>query len=269
MYKFFLGVVAFLVAFYVAFVVFVEEQEAPITVPEVSYEEAVEEGVGEGTEETEGTEDLEEPEEVEEEVEEGTGEEPAETLSAQFNLAVPFTTQAPHANWELPYGEACEEASAYMVSEYYKGTASGKIDPAVADAALLDVVAFEEDFFGYYLDTTAAETVQIIDTYFGYMGTVVLNPTVEMIKREIAEGKPVIVPAAGRELGNPNFTGAGPLYHMLVIKGYTETSFITNDPGTRNGENYVYDIDVLMDAIGDWNDGNPAAGAKVVIFTNL
>lgn len=187
-------------------------------------------------------------------------------IPTEINLAVPFTSQAPHANWALPYQEACEEASAYMVSEYFKGTAEGVIDPDVADAAILEVVDFQTDFLGHYLDTTAAETVQFIDMFYGIGARVIENPTVEQIKTELAEGRPVILPAAGRELGNPNFVGEGPLYHMLVIKGYTANTFITNDPGTRNGENYVYEIDVLMNAMGDWNGGDPATGASRVIF---
>ena len=189
-------------------------------------------------------------------------------IPLQFNLAVPFTSQAPTGNWDMPYQEACEEASSYMVAEYYKGTPSGKIDPNVADAAILAEVAFEEDYLGTYLDTTAEQTAGFIGAYFGLHAEVIENPTVDQIKAEIAAGRPVIVPAAGRELGNPNFTGIGPLYHMLVIKGYTEDQFITNDPGTRNGESYVYDIDVLMNAIGDWNGGDPANGAKRVIFVS-
>ena len=74
------------------------------------------------------------------------------------------------------------------------------------------------------------------------------------------------MPAAGRELGNPNFTGEGPLYHMYVIRGYTADTFITNDPGTRNGENYIYAIDVVMNSIGDWNNGDPTNGAKRIFY---
>lgn len=187
-------------------------------------------------------------------------------IPSQINLAVPFTSQAPHSNWSLPYQEACEEASSYMVSEYYKGTASGAINKDTADTAILEAVAFEEDFFGSYLDTTVAETRDFIDMFYGLNARVVENPTVEQIKAEIASGRPVIVPAAGRELNNPNFSGVGPLYHMFVIKGYTTDTFITNDPGTRNGENYIYKIDVIMSAMGDWNQGDPANGAKRVIF---
>ena len=92
------------------------------------------------------------------------------------------------------------------------------------------------------------------------------TPTVADLKAYIDAGRPVIVPAAGRELGNPFFSGEGPIYHMLVVRGYTEDTFITNDPGTRHGKNYSYNIDTFMEAIGDWEGHNPASGAKRVII---
>lgn len=290
MFKF--GVKIILVALvalgaYLYFTQDTDDRHPTVDVAELSYQETVNgaQGLEHSAQETEGefSEDEQlntstlEPEDSDlrpqdsvdlpEESEPSESEEP-EDLPAQYNLAVPFTSQAPHANWDLPYQEACEEASAYMVSEYYAGAASGQIDADTADAAILDIVSFEDDFLGTHLDTTAEQTVQFIDFYFNLQATVIENPTAAQIKAEIAAGRPVIVPAAGRELGNPNFTGAGPLYHMLVIKGYTEDKFITNDPGTRNGESYVYDIDVIMDAMGDWNDGDPAHGAKRVIFVS-
>ena len=186
-------------------------------------------------------------------------------LPVTYNLAVPFTSQAPSGNWALPYQEACEEASIYMVTEYYKGTPAGKIDPVLAEAAINEIVDFENTFLGFYFDTTVAETASIVDSYYGYHTRVIENPTIDDIKRQVADNRPVIVPAAGRELGNPNFSGVGPLYHMLVIKGYTADKFITNDPGTRNGENYGYDFNVIMEAMGDWNGGDPAHGAKRIL----
>jgi hypothetical protein len=246
-------------------------------VEEVSYQEILqretvessessEEGTLEESEIIEEPDDIVEVEEVSLEAfdEKESGEEIE--IPTEFNLAVPFTSQAPHANWELPYQEACEEASAYMVSLYFSGASSGQIDADVADAQLLEAVAFEEDYFGFYLDTTALETAKFIDLFYGYQAYVVEDPTVEQIKAEVAAGRPVIVPAAGRELDNPNFTGLGPLYHMFLIKGYTESQFITNDPGTRNGEGFVYTIENVMSAMGDWNNGDPTNGAKRVIF---
>lgn len=194
-------------------------------------------------------------------------EEPAEDqIPVEMNLAVPFTSQAPHANWDLPYQEACEEASAYMVWLYFQGYESGAVDPDIADAALWEMVDYQNATLGDYLDTTAHQTADFIKGFYELNAYVVENPTVEQIKAQIAAGYPVIVPAAGQQLGNPFFSGDGPLYHMLVLRGYTQDQWITNDPGTRRGEAYVYDIDVIMNAMGDWNDRDPANGAKRVIF---
>lgn len=190
---------------------------------------------------------------------------PTPPIPSTFNLAAPFTSQAPFANWDEMHGEACEEASIYMVAAFYKGVA-GKIDPTVADAELNRLVAIEMETFGYYKDTTAEETARLAKIAYGYARVdLVENPTADQIKAFIASGHPVIVPAAGRQLHNPNFTGDGPPYHMIVIRGYTETQFITNDPGTRRGESYVYDIDTIMAAMHDWNAGDVGNGKKVVI----
>ncbi len=127
------------------------------------------------------------------------------------------------------------------------------------------MVEFENSFFGFYKDTTAAQTASLIEAYFQLNATLILDPTIEDIKSAIVAGHPVIIPAAGRQLGNPNFTGAGPLYHMLLVKGYTSEGFITNDPGTRLGADYFYSYDVLMNAIHDWNGGDVDNGQKIVI----
>ena len=69
----------------------------------------------------------------------------------------------------------------------------------------------------------------------------------------VVDGKLVIYPANGQMLDNPNFTEPGPIYHMLVITGYDKDTFITNDPGTRNGFNYKYSYDTLEAANGTWD----------------
>lgn len=199
-------------------------------------------------------------------VEDPVIEEPA-VAPTSFNLALPFTSQAPTGNWDAVHEETCEEASFLMIVEYFSGTPAGKLDATTSDNAMLDLVAYEEAH-GYGVSITAAEAATIIEDYYegAYKAEIVDDPTVEQIKQLIADGYPVIVPAAGRELGNPFFTGEGPLYHMLVIRGYDDGYFITNDPGTRHGENYTYSVDVLMSAMGDWNDGSPQTGASRVII---
>ncbi len=196
-----------------------------------------------------------------------------QTIPASINLAVPFTSQAPTEDWGEPYKEACEEASLYMVHLYFEGEKATHIDPQTATDELLLIVDFEKQLFGFYEDTTVAQTAVLAEMLYGYGHTELMeNPTVEQIKAHIAEGRPVLVPAAGRELGNPYYTAPGPIYHMIVIRGYTEDgSFITNDPGTKHGEHYVYAADTLMNAIHDWNGGGEITEGKniaLVMYPN-
>jgi len=141
------------------------------------------------------------------------------------------------------------------------------VDPADADKKMLALRDFELKKFGYFQDTTASETAVILREYFKLSKVeVVSDPTSTQIKTALAAGKAVIVPAAGRKLGNPNFKTPGPLYHMLVIKGYLKNGdFITNDPGTRKGADYSYKAETIMQANHDWNGGNVEAGRKVMI----
>lgn len=91
--------------------------------------------------------------------------------------------------------------------------------------------------------------------------------SVDDIKTEVGAGYPVILPLDGRGPLNPYFRGNGPDYHMLVVKGYTKDGkFITNDPGTKRGKDYVYDEQYLFDRIHDWNGGDVANGQKAMII---
>lgn len=186
---------------------------------------------------------------------------------AEVNLAVPFTAQAPFANWDEPHEEFCEEASVLMAMAYVQDF--DLPTPEFADQKLFEIKAFEDKRFGYYKDTTAAETAIIIRELYKYSKVELKNdPTIADIKAAVAAGRLVIVPAAGRLLGNPYFQTPGPLYHMIVVKGYTNDGrFIVNDPGTRRGANFLYSEATIMNAIHDWRtDQNIELGKKVVII---
>lgn len=86
------------------------------------------------------------------------------------------------------------------------------------------------------------------------------------MKRALAKGQAIIVSAAGKDLKNPHFVAPGPLYHMIIVKGYTaDGNFIANDPGTRAGADYLYDQQLLMDAMTD-RGGQALNREKRVIF---
>jgi len=189
---------------------------------------------------------------------------PTTKPSGSINLAVPFMAQAPTGNWELPYQEACEETSAILVDGFYKNKT---LTTSEAEEAILKLVTWEKKRFGYYFHTTSEETAIILREYFGYRKVEVLPvKNSDDIKQQLFAGRPVIVAFSGRDLKNPYYTAPGPAYHMLVIKGVTEEGdFITNDVGTKRGHNYIYDDQVIYQAIHDaptGGDGWPLASEE-------
>ena len=194
---------------------------------------------------------------------------PPTTLPRELNLNVPFFSQAPQGDWGEPYQEACEEASLLLAYYYVTGQT-----PSIAEfeARLLEMVEWEVEYFGQYEHTTAAQTAEMASLFLNYDAwEVVTEPTALELKNYLAKGYPVVAPFAGRYLGNPHFTGLGPVYHMLVIRGYEDGKFITNDVGTRHGENFLYSEEVLLEALHDWhddasvNDEGILKGDKVVL----
>lgn len=171
-----------------------------------------------------------------------------EKLPSKVNLDVAFATQAPNSDWGLPYQEACEEASLIQARKYFYNE---KLDKAIMDAEIKKVVEWEKTYFNVYTDTALSEVKIIAEQYFGLDAEISEDVSVENIKKQLAQGFLVLAPTAGRELGNPNFKQPGPIYHFVVIRGYKGDKFIVNDVGTRKGDGYVYDFDVLINAIHD------------------
>lgn len=190
---------------------------------------------------------------------------PPATSSQAINLAVPFTSQAPRGVWDALHEDTCEEASLLMVDAFFDGRT---LTPDGVEAELLAFVDWEKQRFGYFEDTTAAETAVMAREYYGHSNVEVqYDITVGDIEDVVRGGLPVIVPLDGRMIGNPFFSGAGPEYHMLVIRGLTKDGkFITNDPGTRRGEAYLYDPQVIWDAIYDWNGGSGARRKVMIVI---
>lgn len=187
-------------------------------------------------------------------------------LPSEIQLDVPFLLQAPKQNWVDPFEDACEEASLLMVDSYYTGKKTDFTEEEGVDA-ILKITAYEDGAYGHNKDTTTEEVGFTAKNYLGYAQVLLRDITSpDDIKEMLAKGYPVIVPAYGRALGNPNFRNGGPDYHMLVIKGYTADGYwITNDPGTRRGKGYVYREEVLMNALHEFHEGDMTKGAKRMI----
>lgn len=174
----------------------------------------------------------------------------SESLPQNFTLKVPFTPQAPTANWDELHNEACEEASAIMANAYYNNIES--IPPAIVEKQISLLTKWQQDNFGYHLSISTEETQKMIEANFSLKAEIA-DISVDRIKQALIDNKLVLFPANGQMLNNPNFKSPGPIYHMLVITGFDGNTFITNDPGTRKGLNYEYDYSTLEASNGNWD----------------
>ncbi len=179
-------------------------------------------------------------------------------------LDIPFYSQAPLLKWDAFHEDMCEEASVLNAALFLDGK---KITSDQFEAELQKMQKIEKNELGKWKSTTVVETKKIVDDFFdeAIKSRVIDNPSVSEIEAEIADGHPVVVPLAGRDIGNPNFTPPGPVYHMLVIKGYDAVNFITNDVGTRKGNSYVYKKEVIMKNMHDWNKEDIHLGERRVL----
>lgn len=185
--------------------------------------------------------------------------------------SVPFTVQAPHAQWEDPkYQDACEEASMVMASEWIKGTKY--ISKNDAENMIEEIFAKEAEIFGQVVDTSVADTARFFEQYYGHTAQVVENITMEQMYSILSQEHIIIAPTNGKMLNNPNFTNGGPERHMLVVIGYDRDNreFVTNDPGTRVGRGYKYKDTTLYNAIRDYETGNKkeivGSNKKVIVI---
>lgn len=176
---------------------------------------------------------------------------PSETEAlASLAITVPFTPQAPTANWDQLHNEACEEASAIMVNAYFSDIDT--LPAPYVESQIEMLTEWQDKNFGYHLSIDTAETAKMIEEVYGLQTTIV--PISEKtIKHALTTDKLVIIPTNGQLLKNPFYKPPGPIYHMLVITGYTETEFISNDPGTRRGLNYNYTYETLYESTGNWS----------------
>lgn len=191
---------------------------------------------------------------------------PFSSYAARVNLNVPFTSQAPFGNWAQPWQDFCEEASMVMAAHWVWGFS---LTPKIADLEMSIIKTLEGILLKHDRDTTAAESAEVFRMLYGFkhVSTRTIGSADE-IKKELDQGNLVIIPAAGRLLGNPYFVLPGPLYHMVVVRGYDDAKgiFITNDPGTRRGEGLTYLQEKLFNAIHDWNGGDVMSGEKNIII---
>ena len=175
----------------------------------------------------------------------------AVTVPNSLLLPVPMTAQAPTGNWDQLHNEACEEANAIMANAYFN--LRQNLDPNYVESQINLLTQWEDQNFGYHLDTTTAETAKMIEAVYGLKTKLIYNFTADDLKNALIHNQLAIISENGRLLNNPYYKSPGPIHHMLLVKGYNSAGFITNDSGTKRGLNYFYDFDTLKTAAADWD----------------
>lgn len=187
-------------------------------------------------------------------------------------LKVPFTSEVPNGNWVKPWNNACEEASIIMTEGYYFGYET--MSKAVAIKNMTPLFKIQDKIFGSNADTDAKRTAKLINDYTDATASIKDKPTIEEIKNELDEGRPVIALLNMKNIVNKfhRFRAGGSYYHVLVIIGYDETTkeFITNDNGNATtGAGYRFKYQDIMKNLHDFNHKTKRAdGPARVLFTD-
>lgn len=189
-------------------------------------------------------------------------------IKDKVDIPVNFISQAPFADWDELHDEACEETSLLLVHNFLSG--NNVINNTNADLEIKSMVDWQEQNWGGHHNLTISQTEQLAKSFYDYTNIKIkYDINIDDIKKELSSGNPVIVPCAGRSLPNPYFRSPGPIYHMLVIKGYDAHYFITNDVGTKRGADFKYKFDDLFDAIHDWNSSGSIDDGQKAMMTIL
>jgi len=187
-------------------------------------------------------------------------EELAEEKPFLIDQKVPFTPQAPLANWaDERQQDGCEEAASLMALAW-AGAFPVATTSAAWERAITDLSDFEEEEYGEFRDAALIDIQErIFKTRFNYQKTEIREASSsESLISALEAGGLLLLPCDGRLLKNPYFKAPGPETHMVLVKGYDyeKEEFITNDPGTKRGADYRYPAERLFNAISPYPTGN-------------
>ena len=173
-------------------------------------------------------------------------------LAQTVILQVPFSTQAPDDSWSR--NEDCEETSITMANAFLSGGMEDKMPADAAQASINNLKQWEQANLGYNANTGVDATTQMAEGAFGLTITQIQNFTETDLKNALSAGHPILLPINAKLLGNTQYANGGPIYHMIVIRGFKGDAFIVNDPGTTGGDGNEYMFAILQKASADWNE---------------
>jgi len=187
-----------------------------------------------------------------------------------IKLPVPFIAEVIDGMWVAPWNNACEESAITMIDQYYLGVKT--ISAQKSRDLIWPLFELQNKLFGKNNDTDAEQTARLANIKMSFKATVVNDPTIEQIKEEIRQNRPVITMHYGFGLNNPalRFRRDGSSYHTLVLSGFDDekSEFIVQDSGNINGLDFRYKYDTIMNTLHDFNHAdNKADGPPRAIFT--
>ena len=175
-------------------------------------------------------------------------------------LNVKFYSQFPLdiATWKKydePYQNFCEEAS-LLNWYYYLVWKEPNLKEYNKD--LLKIKEIEDLILdNWYKHSSIQDTLQVLIAFQEnnqkVFWEIIKNPTIEDIKENISKWNLVIAPLYWKWLTNPYFKNWGPIYHNLLIKGYTEQNFIVNEVWVSKWDSFRYKQEEIMKNIHNFD----------------
>jgi hypothetical protein len=156
-----------------------------------------------------------------------------------------------------------------MVGRYFQGDSRDRVPAPEAESSMAQLVGYERRSFTSVLDLPLTD-VGAVGTQFYGLRPAVMPVDEEQIKRNLAQGRPVILPVMTHGAGGQKiapFYGTADVYHVIVVTGYDTAKdvFYTNDAGFMQGQNYAYPWATLSAAI-DAQAQKFAQGRVMLVF---
>jgi len=175
-------------------------------------------------------------------------------------LDVKFYSQFPldivtWKKYDEPYQNFCEEAS--LLNWYYY-LVWKEPDLKQYNKDLLKLKEIEDLLFEWwYKHTSLEENLQVLIAFQEekqkIYWEILKNPTIEDIKENISKWNLVITPLYWKWLTNPYFKNWWPVYHNILIKGYTDKNFIVNEVWISKWDWFRYKQEEIMKNIHNFN----------------
>ena len=107
-------------------------------------------------------------------------------LPPSLLISIPFTSQAPTANWDELHNDACEEASVIMAYAYFNNIKS--LPPEVVETEITKLTEWQDKNYGYHLSIDTTEAARMIEEVYN-LNTEIVTYSETTVKRALAENK--------------------------------------------------------------------------------